>query len=310
MSCNGFHYHETKYSLRTKILIIIGAILIVFFAVVLPSEGAEIHGNYVIVEKGDSLSLISKKVFGRYDKWQEIQELNGLEGTVIYPGQKLFFAVELSHTDQLVVANVAAYRYMQDWFKRRHGDRDYKIENDSWDWAMAPMMGQRSPQIHYSIWETRRRLEWIDLAAVKMAIATYVQGKAEHVFLLTAIAEQESGYRNLDGTHSEKGPFQIKPTTAAHYLRDEAPTNSIFYFESFLEDIGNSTYASYKVLKGLGLDKKPLRKVIEAYNGGSKKKEYATQVLKRYNKIRTIYTKLTIEFHKVGVSGITEAALF
>jgi LysM repeat protein len=310
MSCHGFHPPESKFSLRSKILIIIGIIFLFFIAVVLPSEGAEIHGNYVIVEKGDSLSSISKQVFGKHSRWKEIQEMNGLEGTVIHPGQKLFFAVELSHTDQLIVANIAAYRYMQDWFKRRHGKRDYNLENDSWDWAMAPMMGQRSPQIHYNLWETRRRLEWIDLVAVKMGIATHVQGKAEHVFLLTAIAEQESGYRNLDGTHSEKGPFQIKPTTAAHYLKEEAPTDSIFYFESFLEDIGNSTYASYKVLKGLGLDKKPLRKVIESYNGGSKKKEYATQVLKRYNKIRTIYTEMTIEFHKAGVSGVTELTLF
>lgn len=310
MSCNGFHYHETKYSLRTKILIVIGVILIAILACVLPSEGAELHSNYVIVEKGDSLSAISKEVFGTVKKWKTIQEMNGLTGTTIHVGQKLHFAVELSHTDQLVVANIAAYRYMQDWFNRRHGKRNYNLDNDSWDWAMAPMMGQRSPQIHYNIWETRRRLEWIDLVAVKMAIATHVQGKMEHVLLLTALAEQESGYRNLDGTHSEKGPFQIKPTTAAHYLKGESPTDSAFYFEGWLEDIGNSTYASYKILKGLGLGRKPLRRVIESYNGGSKKKEYATQVLKRYKKLKTIYTKMAIEFHKVGVSGITEMTLF
>jgi len=310
MSCNGFHLPERKFSLRSKVLIIIGIILLIFIAAVLPSEGAVIKNGYVIVEKGDSLSSISKQIFGTTNKWKKIQEMNELEGTTISIGQKLYFAVELSRADQLKVANVAAYQYMKDWFMRRHGKHKYTLEDNSWDWAMAPMMGQRSPQIHYSIWESRRRLEWIDLVEVKMSIAIKVKEKPEHVLLLTAIAEQESGYRNLDGTHSEKGPFQIKPTTAAHYLKDETPTNSEFYFESFLEDIENSTYASYMILKGLGLDKKPLRKVIESYNGGSKKKEYANEVLERYKKLQSIYTKTAIEFHRRGVSGIPEMTIF
>ena len=310
MSCNGFHLPERKFSLRSKVLIIIGIILLIFIAVVLPSEGAVVKNGYVIVEPGDSLSSIAGQIYGDRTKWKKLQELNDLDGTTIHPKQKIYFGVEISETDQLVLANIAAYRYMQNWFNKRHGKKGYTIENESWEWAMAPMMGQRSPQIHYNIWETRRRLEWIDLVAVKMAIAHKVQGSPEHVLLLTALAEQESGYRNLDGSHSEKGPFQIKPTTAAHYLKDETPTDSAFYFEGWLEDIDNSTYASYTILKGLGLDKKPLRKVIENYNGGSKKKEYASEVLERYNKLRKAYFKLVVEFHKRGVSGVPEITLF
>jgi LysM repeat protein len=294
MSCNNYSPPEHKFSTLQKILITIGVILFVFLAATCPSEGAELHSNYVIVEKGDSLSAISQEVFGTMKEWKKLQEMNDLEGTKIHVGQKLYFAVELSKERQLTIANVAAFNYMKAWFKRRHGQRNYKIEDDSYEWIVAPIMGQKSPQLHYNIPETRRRAEWADLVKVKVAIVMFAE-TPEHVLLLTALCEQESGYRNLDGTHTEKSPFQIKPTTAAYYLKDKLPTEDGFFIESWLEDIRNSTYASYTILKGLGLDRKPLRKVIERYNGGSKKKEYADSVLKRYEKARKIYLKLLLE---------------
>jgi len=286
-----------RWSQRQLIAILIPAIiffiaLIVGFTV--DCDAAEIHSNYVIVEKGDSLSAISKEVFGTTKEWKKIQEMNNIKGTKIHVGQKLYFAVELTEERQLAIANVAAYTYMKKWFKRRHGKRSYTIRDDSYEWVMAPIIGQRSPQLHYNISETKRRAEWIDLIEVKIAIVLFAE-TPEHVLLLTALSEQESGYRNLDGTHTEKGPFQIKPTTATHYLKGELPTENGFFIDSWLEDIRNNTYTSYKILKGHGLDKKPLRKVIERYNAGSKKKEYATGVLKRYEKARKIYLKLLFE---------------
>ena len=294
MSCDGYDLPVRKYSLKQKVLIVIGIILLILFAISLPSEGAEIHSNYVIVEKGDSLSAISKEVFGTTDEWKKIQEMNNVEGTKIHVGQKLYFAVELTEEKQLAIANVAAYEHMKKWFRRRHGHRNYTIRDDSFEWVVAPIIGQRSPQLHYNIREVRRRAEWLDLVEIKLAIAA-VAKTPEHVLLLTALCEQESGYRNLDGTHTEKSPFQIKPTTAAHYLRSELPTENLFFIESWLEDIKNGTYASYQILKGMGLDKKPLRKVVEKYNAGRKKKEYATGVLKRYENARKIYLKLLFE---------------
>jgi len=286
-----------RWSQRQLIAILIPAIiffiaLIVGFAV--DCDAAEIHSNYVIVEKGDSLSAISKEVFGTTKEWKKIQEMNNIKGTKIHVGQKLYFAVELSEERRLVIANVAAYEYMKKWFKRRHGKRNYTIQDNTFEWAVGPIMGQRSPQLHYNISETRRRAEWIDLVEIKIAIVLFAE-TPEHVLLLTALSEQESGYRNLDGTHTEKGPFQIKPTTATHYLKGELPTDNGFFIDSWLEDIRNNTYTSYKILKGHGLDKKPLRKVIERYNAGSKKREYASSVLKRYEKARKIYLKLLFE---------------
>ena len=269
-------------------IIFIGILFAIF---VRDCSSAEIHSNYVIVEKGDSLSAISKEVFGTTKEWKKIQEMNNIEGTEIHVGQKLYFAVELTEEKQLAIANVAAYEHMKKWFRRRHGHRNYTIRDDSFEWVVAPIIGQRSPQLHYNIREVRRRAEWLDLVEIKLAI-TSVAKTPEHVLLLTALCEQESGYRNLDGTHTEKSPFQIKPTTAAHYLRGELPTENLFFIESWLEDIKNGTYASYKILKGMGLDKKPLRKVVEKYNAGRKKKEYATGVLKRYENARKIYLKL------------------
>lgn len=273
------------------IVILIGMLYAIFVG---DCTAAEIHSNYVIVEKGDSLSAISKEVFGTINEWQKIQEMNNIEGTKIHIGQKLYFAVELTEERQLTIANVAAYEYMKKWFKRRHGRRDYTIRDSTFEWAVGPIMGQRSPQLHYNISETRRRAEWIDLVEIKIAIVLFAE-TPEHVLLLTALCEQESGYRNLDGTHTEKGPFQIKPTTATHYLRGELPTEDGFFVDGWLEDIRNNTYTSYKILKGHGLDKKPLRKVIERYNAGSKKREYASSVLKRYENARKIYLKLLFE---------------
>jgi LysM repeat protein len=282
---------------RQLIAILIPAIIL-FIAFIVGSavncNAAKVHSNYVIVEKGDSLSAISKEVFGTAKEWKKIQEMNNIKGTKIHVGQKLYFAVELTKERQLTIANVAAYNYMKQWFARRHGHRGYTIKNDTHEWAIAPIVDQRSPQLHYNITEVKRRAEWIDLVAVKLAIVLFAE-TPEHVLLLTALCEQESGYRNLDGTHTEKSPFQIKPTTAEHYLKGKLPTENGFSAESWLEDIRNSTYASYIILKGMGLDKRPMRKVIEKYNAGSKKKEYASSVLKRYEKARKIYLKLLFE---------------
>ena len=284
--------------LQRQLIAILMSSMIFFIAFIVgfavDCDAAEIHSNYVIVEKGDSLSAISKEVFGTTKEWKKIQEMNNIKGTKIHVGQKLYFAVELSEERQLVIANAAAYEYMKKWFRRRHGHRGYTIENNSYEWVVAPIIDQRSPQIHYNISETKRRAEWIDLVEVKLSIAAIAK-TPEHVLIMTALSEQESGYRNLDGTHTEKSPFQIKPTTAAHYLKGELPTENGFSIESWLEDILNSAYASYTILKGHGLDKKPLRKVIERYNAGSKKKEYASSVLKRYEKARKIYLKLLFE---------------
>ena len=285
--------------MRQRQLIAIPIAAIIFFIAFLIGlavncNAAEIHTNYVIVEKGDSLSAISKEIFGTTEEWKKIQEMNNIEGTKIHVGQKLYFAVELSEERQLAIANIAAFDHMKKWFRRRHGHRNYTIRDNTFEWVVAPIIGQRSPQLHYNLREVRRRAEWLDLVEIKLAI-TLVAKTPEHVLLLTALCEQESGYRNLDGTHTEKSPFQIKPTTAAHYLRGELPTENLFFIESWLEDIKNGTYASYKILKGMGLDKKPLRKVIEKYNAGRKKKEYATGVLRRYEKARKIYLKLLFE---------------
>ena len=256
--------------MRQRQLIAILIAAIIFFIAFLIGlavncNAAEIHSNYVIVEKGDSLSAISKEIFGTTEEWKKIQEMNNIEGTKIHVGQKLYFAVELSEERQLAIANIAAYEHMKKWFGRRHGHRNYTIRDNTFEWVVAPIIGQRSPQLHYNLREVRRRAEWLDLVEIKLAI-TLVAKTPEHVLLLTALCEQVSGYRNLDGTHTEKSPFQIKPTTAAHYLRGELPTENLFFIESWLEDIKNGTYASYRILSGMGLDKKPLRKVIEKYN--------------------------------------------
>lgn len=42
-----------------------------------------------IVQKGDTLSEIALEQLGRADRWHEIQKLNNINGTTIYPGQVL-----------------------------------------------------------------------------------------------------------------------------------------------------------------------------------------------------------------------------
>lgn len=274
--------------------IVVIAIIFGLLAAVAESEGAQVESNYVVVETGDSLSAIAKEVYGDYQRWPELQKLNGLKGTIIYPGQKIYFALELSEKAKFELANAAIYDRMREWFKRRHGFHGYTLKDTTQEWAVAPIVGQRSPQLHYNIVELKRRIEWTDLAIVKTSI-TAVARKPEHVMLLAALAEQESGYRNLYGSHTEIGPFQIKPTTAAHFLRSSLPTETIEYIESWLEDIPSSTFTAYTILKGLGLDRKPLREVLENYNGGSQKKSYADEVLRRYGRIRAIYNKTVLE---------------
>jgi len=302
MSCSGFHGEDKRLSLKQKIAWIIVALIIILIAIALPSEGAVLKDGYVIVESGDSLSSIAKVVYDDYKKWPKLQELNSLDGTNIHVGQKIFYTVNLKHADKMKVASEAAFLYMKDYFKRRYGERKYTLKDKSYSWVMAPIAGQKSPQIHYNLGEVRRRAEWVDLVEVKGAVAKIVRDP-EHVLLMTAFAEQESGYRNLDGTHTEKGPFQIKPTTALWHLRNELPSDADAYIESWLEDIENNAYTSYQILLGLGLGEKPLREVIESYNGGSKKKEYAEQVLKRYNKLLEVYHETCLHKMRKGVAS-------
>jgi hypothetical protein len=271
--------------------IVVGTLLFLWS---LSADAAQ-EGDYWNVERGDNLTLISKQVYGTIDKWTIIKDLNDIENPkLIYPGQRLR-VIDLPAIKKNELAFNVTWEYMTKSFKKRRG-QIYSAyhDRDNAYMYMEPLLklSETTPtyQVKQQFEKTLALLEWVDLLDIAEAIKSNV-GVHWHILLMAALGAQESGFRNVPGSHSELGPYQIKPKTALWLLSGEVPIQNESEARSLLDMPFNNTWMSYRILQKCGLtnDMNTLIPALQKYNAGSEKVKYSKQIKKRFDKLMKRY---------------------
>ena len=275
--------------------IIVGTLLFIWS---LSADAAQ-QSDYWIVERGDTLTGISKQVYGTIDKWTIIRDLNDLKKPyVIRPKQKLR-VIDLAPEEKKALAFEIAWDYMCKYFKNRRGriyDTNLTREDAYREARSTFLANETTYEIGHSLNRTVAMLEWVDMVEIADSLRENV-GIHWHVLVMAALGAQESGFRNVPGSHSELGPYQIKPQTALWLLSDEAPIRNESEASSLLDIPFNNTWMSYQILqkRGLTTDMNSLIPALENYNAGSDKREYAKQVKKRFDGLMLRYQEKVVE---------------
>ena len=258
------------------------------------SADAAQDGDYWNVERGDNLAYISKQVYGTIDKWTIIRDLNNIENPrLIYPGQSLR-VIDLPAVKKNELAFDVAWDYMTKYFKKRRG-RTYTTNLTRED-AFMDIRGllilddSATHEVKTALNRTLAKLEWIDMLEIAEAIKANVDNHW-HILAMAALGAQESGFRNVPGSHSELGPYQIKPKTALWLLTGEVPIQNESEAISLLDMPFNNTWMSYRILQKCGLtdNMNSLVPALQKYNAGSDKVRYAKQVKKRFDRLMKRY---------------------
>ena len=266
----------------------------------LSADAAQV-GDYWKVERGESLSLISKKCFGTIDKWTYIRDLNNLENPhLIHVGQMLRI-VDLPKEMKKDIAFETAWEYMTKYFKSRRGQKypDTMTRADAYKHIHALLMfAEDTPtyQAKQQFDRTLTLLEWVDMLDIADAIKKRVDNHW-HILAMAALGAQESGFRNVPGSHGELGPYQIKPSTAIWLLSDDVPIQNESEASTVLDMPFNNTWMAYKILQECGLteDTNSLVPALEKYNAGSEKRKYARQIRNRFDKLLKSYNAKVTE---------------
>ena len=264
------------------------------------SADAAQQGDYWKVERGDSLTGISKQVYGTIDKWTIIRDLNNIENpNLIRPGQSLR-VIDLPAIKKNELAFDVAWDYMTKYFKNRRG-RTYStnlVRDDAYmDMRAIMILGDSAThQVKDALNHTLAKLEWVDMLEIAEAIKSNVDIHW-HILLMAALGAQESGFRNVPGSHSELGPYQIKPKTALWLLSGEVPFQNESEAISLLDMPFNNTWMSYKILQKCGLtsDINTLLPALQKYNAGSKRVKYSKQIEKRFDRLVERYDAAVIK---------------
>ncbi len=258
------------------------------------SADAAQQGDYWKVERGDNLASISKQVYGTIDKWTIIKDLNDIRNPkLIYPGQ-LLRVIDLPVIKKNELAFNVAWDYMTKYFKKRRG-RTYSTNLARIDAYMdmrAIMLFEDTAthQVRDALNHTMAKLEWVDMLEMAEAIKANVDIHW-HILLMAALGAQESGFRNVPGSHSELGPYQIKPKTALWLLSGEVPFQNESEAVSLLDMPFNNTWMSYRILQKCGLtdNMNTLLPALQKYNAGSEKVKYSKQIKKRFDRLMKRY---------------------
>jgi len=266
--------------------LILGMAAILFSSIAHGSEitKEDLARGYVLVEKGQTLSMIGDAVGRNY---HELAEINGIDDPDnISVGQKIWFRSPISDKERRRMARQAIWNRMVGIFRFRHA-RTYEFRNDSRSWAMSPFLdidrSMRTPDIKTLMDESHVRLQWVDLVRIFKAISDVMEKDGvEAAFLQAAVAEQESNYRDVDGSHGEIGVCQIKPATGLPVLGEIDPKLTVEEAEHVLGDISWNIYVSRSLLER---EEDKIRTLV-MYNGGSEKWEYSSEVMRRYYQIK------------------------
>ena len=272
--------------------IVVGTLLFLWS---LNSDAAQIQGDYAKVERGDSLTLIAQEVYGAIDKWTIVRDLNNLQKPyTIHVGQMLRIN-DLSSTVKNEIAFEISWGYMQKHFRARRGStfstniNRLKAYDELRLLIMQPDL-LPTHEVKNALNRTVAKLEWIDMLEIAEAIKSNVDIHW-HVLVMTALGAQESGFRNVPGSHEELGPYQIKPNTALWLLSKDVPIQNEDEARSVLELPFNNTWMSYRILQKCGLtdNTESLVPALERYNAGRDKVKYARQVEKRFKRLLKKY---------------------
>lgn len=244
--------------------------------------------GYVIVEKGWTLSNIAKEVFGDHNDYPKLVKFNNLiNPNNVSIGQKIYIYERLTPEVKIQVASKIVKQHIQKLFKMRYG-KEYP-----WDisksWALAPMIPiseySNTRYIRTCLQEAKVRLAWYDAVTIGEKIQI-ISKDVDDIFYITALIEAESNFRNVHGSAGEIGPCQIKPTTG-HYIHkkyfDEVTVDEI---SEMLENVTMNVEYGYLLIKHFTKRyNQNKRKALEKYNAGRYKKQYARNILRKYNKL-------------------------
>lgn len=267
-------------------------------AIVSPQD--KING-FVIVKKGWTLSGIAESVFGDYKKYEYLAKINNLENpNIIEVGQKIWFRekVVISKKDRFEIAKRVVRNSLEKSLKFRYG------KNYTWEMKRSDIkrkltnidVSNPSWKVQNQLKEIIIELEWLDKIQIYSALISLIDNP-DRLLFQTAIAEQESHYRNVHGQHGEKGPFQIKPRTAFGFLKKEFKRITLAETSDILEDIDTNTFVSTELINEyLDNCEGDYFRALERYNAGIKKREYAREVLSRYDRMKSEYEDLLYEF--------------
>lgn len=105
-----------------------------------------------VIQKGDTLSKVAKKIFGSYSKWKDIANLSGIENAdLVYPGEVVYYQLtqeSLAYAEsQLKVEEAVQFAVVA-----KPGDTLSKIAEDYY--------GSRNAWAH--IWQTNSQIETPD----------------------------------------------------------------------------------------------------------------------------------------------------
>jgi LysM repeat protein len=274
--------------------IIVGTLLFLWS---LSADAAKLSGDFVIVEKGDTLSLIAEQYLGSVDKWTYLKDLNNLENPdLISIGQKIRIS-DLSDIEKQTIAFDISWNYMKRHFKARRGHaftaemtRDKAYE----EVRLVTISPNDLPtyQVKQKFTKTLTLLEWVDLLDIAEAVKSNVP-VYWHVMLMTALGAQESGFRNVPGSHGEIGPFQIKPHTALWLLAGDVPIQDEDEATTVLDIPFNNTWMAYRILQKCGLteDINSVLPALERYNAGSDRVNYAKRIKCRFDRLMKQYNE-------------------
>ena len=277
--------------------IIIGGIIVgtLLFLWSLNSDAAQVQGDYVKVERGDSLTSISQEVYGTIDKWTIIRDINDLHKPyTIHVGQMLRVN-DLSAEVKNGIAFEISWEYMGKHFRARRG-KTFSTNLSRIEAYEELRLLTAQPnlfpthEVKNALNRTAAKLEWVDMLEIAEAIKSNVDIHW-HTLVMTALGAQESGFRNVPGSHEEVGPYQIKPNTALWLLTDHVPIQNADEARSVLELPFNNTWMSYRILQKCGLtdNMESLVPALERYNAGRDKVKYARQIEKRFKRLLQKY---------------------
>jgi hypothetical protein len=277
--------------------IIIAAIITgtILFLLSLSADAAKLDGDYVVVERGDTLSTIAGNYLGSVDKWTYLRDLNNLENPdLINIGQRIRIN-DLSEVVKRDIAYNISWDYMTRHFRARRGhsfstDLTRPEAYNEIRLVMIAPDGAPTYQVKQKFTKTLTLLEWVDVLDIAEAIKANVP-VYWHIVLMTALGAQESGFRNVPGSHGEIGPFQIKPHTAVWLLSGEVPIRDEDDASTVLDIPFNNTWMAYRILEKCGLteDIRTMVPALEKYNSGSDRVNYAKRIKKRFDKLMERY---------------------